>query len=150
MFDSIEVPQIIIATLIAGIGSQLYKFVIEGITKRHLNWKLLNSYGGMPSSHTAFVAALTTAVGIEEGIASAPFAIVFVLSSIIVRDAIGFRRYLGTHGRMINMLVRDLPDVEEFKYPYQLNERIGHTPFEAFVGGCVGILVSIFCYLFIF
>ncbi|MDP3964209.1 MAG: divergent PAP2 family protein [bacterium] len=144
-----DFPNILIASLTAGILTQLFKFVNEA---RHgkIKWNILNSYGGMPSAHTAFVAGLSTAVGISEGLASAEFAIAFILSLLIARDAIGFRRYLGTHGRVINMLTRELPDGEELKYPLQLRERIGHTPLEAAVGALVGIGVSAAYYVFIF
>lgn len=104
----------------------------------------------MPSAHTAFVAALTTAVGVSEGIDSAAFAISFILSIIIVRDAIGFRRYLGTHGRVINMLMRELPEGEDLKYPLRLRERVGHTPLEALVGTLVGVSISLICLLVFF
>ncbi len=110
---------------------------------------MLNSYGGMPSAHTAFVSSLTTGVGISEGLDSAAFAVAFILSLIIARDAIGFRRYLGTHGRVINMLMRELPDGEELKYPPQVRERVGHTPLEALVGAIVGVGITfLFYYLF--
>jgi len=144
-----QVPKILIASLASGILTQLYKFIRDS-AKGRINWSTLNTYGGMPSAHTAFVAALTTAVGISEGIDSAIFAVSFILSAIIVRDAIGFRRYLGTHGRVINMLVRELPDGEDLKYPLQLKERVGHTPLEAFVGALVGIIITSAFYLFIF
>ncbi len=144
-----DIPKILIASLTAGFATQIFKFVREAF-KGHVNWNLLNSYGGMPSAHTAFVSSLTTAVGISEGVDSAGFAISFILSLIIARDAIGFRRYLGTHGRVINMLMRELPDGEELKYPMQLKERVGHTPLEALVGALVGICITLMYYWLVF
>ncbi|MBU0707648.1 divergent PAP2 family protein [Patescibacteria group bacterium] len=144
-----EFPKILLSALIAGLATQLFKFIREA-TRGHIKWDLLNSYGGMPSAHTAFVAALTTAVGVSEGIDSAAFAISFILSIIIVRDAIGFRRYLGTHGRVINMLMRELPEGEDLKYPLRLRERVGHTPLEALVGTLVGVSISLICLLVFF
>ncbi|MDD5567541.1 MAG: divergent PAP2 family protein [Patescibacteria group bacterium] len=144
-----ELPKILIASLSAGILTQLFKFFREAYYGR-VQWSLLNSYGGMPSAHTAFVSALTASVCFSEGIDSPAFAISFILSAIIARDAIGFRRYLGTHGRVINMLMRELPDGEALKYPPQLRERVGHTPLEALVGMIIGISIAAIFYLLIY
>lgn len=145
----IELPKILIASLTAGICTQLFKFV-RASWRGDIKWYMLNRYGGMPSAHTAFVASLTTAVGISDGLASPAFAVAFILSAITVRDAIGFRRYLGTHGRMLNMLVRELPQSEALKFPSHLDEKVGHTPLEALVGGLIGIAISTLYFLFIF
>jgi len=144
-----EIPKILISSLVAGLSTQIFKFVREA-ARGQMRWSVLNAYGGMPSAHTAFVASLTTAVGISEGMDSPAFAITFILSLIIARDAIGFRRYLGTHGRVINMLMRELPDGEGLKYPPRVRERVGHTPLEAVVGGLVGIAITLFFYWVIF
>ncbi len=144
-----DLPKILLASLTAGIITQVFKFV-RASWHGNVQWHMLNRYGGMPSAHTAFVASLTTAIGISEGIDSPIFAVVFILSAIIVRDAIGFRRYLGTHGRMLNMLVRELPQSEALKFPNRLDEKVGHTPLEAFVGGLIGVAISCLYFLFIF
>jgi hypothetical protein len=143
-------PYIIITSLTAGLGTQLFKFIRRSWRDKRLEWRRLNTYGGMPSAHTAFVASLTTAIGLQDGVDSPAFAVAFILSGIIVRDAIGFRRYLGNHGRMLNMIVQSLPDNLRGRFPQRLQERIGHTPFEALVGGGIGVLVAIAFYSFVF
>lgn len=143
-------PQIIIAALTAGLGTQFFKFLRGTWRDKKIDWRRLNTYGGMPSAHTAFVSSLTTAIGIREGINSPAFAVAFILSGIIIRDAIGFRRYLGNHGQTLNLLVQNLPDNERAKFPQRLQERIGHTPTEALVGGCIGIIVAVLYYTLVF
>jgi acid phosphatase family membrane protein YuiD len=49
----------------------------------------------MPSSHTALIVAVTHAIGLTEGFASAPFALAFVVAMIVVYDATGVRRQAG-------------------------------------------------------
>lgn len=143
-------PQIIITALTAGLGTQFFKFVRRSIRDKRFEWRRLNTYGGMPSAHTAFVASLTTAIGIQEGIDSPSFAIAFILSGIIVRDAIGFRRYLGNHGHILNKLVQSLSEQLRSQFPQRLQERIGHTPTEALVGGIIGIIVAVLYYTIVF
>lgn len=48
--------------------------------------------GGMPSSHSAFVSALSTAVSITEGFGSAIFLITLAFSIIIIHDAVRVRK----------------------------------------------------------
>lgn len=131
--------------VIAGIGSQILKlaFTVRG---GRPDWRVLNEYGGMPSSHTAFMVSLSTAVGLHEGFRSAAFAVAFITMLIIVRDAIGFRQYLSEHGRLIKGLLEQLPMVDRQRLAPHLQERLGHTPLEAFVGGLLGIGVTLLLY----
>jgi acid phosphatase family membrane protein YuiD len=143
-------PHIIITALTAGLGTQFFKFLRGALRDKKFDWRRMNTYGGMPSAHTAFVSSLTTAIGIQDGINSPAFAVAFILSGIIIRDAIGFRRYLGNHGHTLNQLVQNLPDDQRARFPQRLQERIGHTPTEALVGGCIGNIVAVLYYQFVF
>lgn len=49
--------------------------------------------GGMPSAHSAFTSALTTAIGITQGINSALFAVTLAFSIIVWHDAIRIRKH---------------------------------------------------------
>jgi hypothetical protein len=131
----------ILAPFLALIIAQSIKIIIDSF-KGEFAWNKFNSYGGMPSSHAAIVAALATEIGKNLGLASPLFAISLVLAFIIIRDAVGFRRYLGDHGKVLNMLIKDLPDYEEDKYPY-LEKRLGHTYWQALVGILLGIAIAL-------
>lgn len=106
-------------------------------------WKAeyLFTHGHMPSSHTAFVASLVTAVGYYEGINSGAFAISVILAIIVIDDAVRLRMYMGDQGRYLNMLIRQLP-IDESKFP-RLKERIGHRVSEVIVGGIFGTLITL-------
>ena len=110
------------------------------ITKKRFSWSHLWGYGGMPSSHAALVASLATAVYLYEGV-SVAFGIAVVFALVIIRDALGLRSYLSEHSRILNKLIKDLPDEEEYKYPH-LEERIAHTSFQLFVGAILGIVIT--------
>lgn len=104
----------------------------------------LIGYSGMPSGHTAMVVSLATTVGLNEGVESPLFGFAFIFAFLIIRDAVGLRQYLGGHGKMINELVKDLKedDYLDHRYPL-LIEKIGHTPLQVLVGGCIGFWVSV-------
>lgn len=136
-----DIPKLVLIPIIAVSVTQVLKFIIEA-ARHELRWASLLEYGGMPSAHTAFVISLDTVIWRHEGIASPAFAVAMVFSLLIIRDAIGLRQVLGLHGRTLNMLIRELPDREERKFPQHLLERLGHTPLQAFVGACLGFAIG--------
>lgn len=138
---------ILILPLISGITAQIIKSLIRS-NHTKFSIKSLVAYSGMPSGHSAIIISLATIIGLEEGFSSPLFAISVVLAIIIIRDALGIRRYLGEHGRILNVLVKDLENdnVLEKKYPHLL-ERIGHTPLQVIMGSLMGFTISVIGYL---
>lgn len=134
--------------LISILIAQSAKFFVKS-NHRKLNLKGLMSYSGMPSGHSALVISLLTIVGLIEGINSSDFAISAALSIIVIRDALGLRIYLGQHGKILNLLVKDLKDDKylDDEYPHLL-EKIGHTPAQVLVGSLIGFLVSFLGFYF--
>lgn len=133
---------ILLLPLITGFIAQSVKFFIRSNQKK---FKLKNfvAYSGMPSGHSAMIISLATIMGLETGWDSPFFAMSAILAVIVIRDALGIRRYLGQHGRTLNILVKDLKDdkVLDEKYPHLL-ERIGHTPIQVTVGALIGFFIS--------
>ncbi len=134
---------ILILPLISGLVAQTIKFFVK-TNKQKFNIKNALAYAGMPSGHSAIVISLSTIAGLKLGWDSPIFAISIILAIIVIRDALGIRRYLGEHGRTLNILVKDLKDDEvlEKKYPHLL-ERIGHTPGQVLVGALIGFFISL-------
>ena len=133
---------LIIIPILTAVGTQVLKLGFDHI-KGNLDLKhMWDSYGGMPSSHGAFVACLATMVGYAAGWTSAAFAVSLVFAIITIRDAVGFRREIGVHGKILNRLVKEHPAAQSHTYPV-LAERWGHTPTEIVVGSIIGILVGI-------
>ena len=133
---------ILILPLAAGFIAQVIKFFIKS-NKQKIKLKNMIAYSGMPSGHSAITISLLTIVGLEEGLASPLFALSAILALIVIRDALGIRKYLGQHGKVLNILVKDLEDdklVDE-QYPHLL-ENIGHTPIQVVAGSILGFVVS--------
>lgn len=127
--------------------TQAIKLGIE-YYRGNFSWSHVNSYGGMPSSHAAFVSSLSYVLAHFEGLDSPAFAVSLILLIIVLRDAMGFRWQLGIHGRILNKLIKELPDTKEYQFPI-LSERLGHTPLEVTVGIITGILLSMVSLLFV-
>ncbi|WP_411953731.1 divergent PAP2 family protein [Alkalibacillus sp. S2W] len=144
--------------LFAVIFAQVVKIPIQYIATREINLGIAFSTGGMPSSHTAAVASLTTAIGIEHGLNSPLFAIACVLSIIVMYDATGIRRHAGEHATILNQLVKDVQRIvddaiqwqqkEEHEKQKELKELLGHQPVEVFFGAVTGILLAIITYTY--
>ncbi|RXT05749.1 divergent PAP2 family protein [Ammoniphilus sp. CFH 90114] len=139
---------------LAGITlAQAIKIPLHFFTHRTWKWGLLFSTGGMPSSHSAAVTALATAVGMTEGFGSTYFAIATIFAVIIMFDAAGVRRHAGEHAALLNILLDDFHLIKEelklFRTGAQqekrekLKELLGHKPIEVLIGGALGILIAL-------
>ena len=132
----------LLAPLVAWTIAQTAKVIIYSIREHRLNLRVLAVTGGMPSSHSAIVMGMTTAVGKYAGITSAPFAIALIFSFVVMYDAAGLRRAAGRQAAILNRLVEDLVNmrgVQEAK----LRELLGHTPVEVLVGAILGVLAGL-------
>jgi len=121
--------------------AQLIKILIELKKTKKINFALIISSGGMPSSHSSFVTAMATSVGIYEGFYSPIFALSAVFSLVVMYDAAGVRRAAGHQAAAINMLFKLFED-QGIKLDKNLKELLGHTPVEVAAGAILGILVA--------
>lgn len=143
MFELILIP------IIVALFTQALKLIIDGIPNNFNLQHLINDYGGMPSSHTAFVTALATVIGLSQGFNSAAFAIAFVLMLIVIRDAIGFRREIGRNSVFTNMLAKQIFKNSSLRTKVKLemlNEKVGHSLSQVIVGFIVGVCLSVILY----
>ena len=146
------------AALVAIVFAQVIKIPIKLIVAREFTPSLAFSTGGMPSSHSAAVTALTTGIGIVEGVTSPVFAVAFVFSIITMFDATGVRRHAGEHAVVLNQLIKDFQyfvdgardwnKKEEYEKRQELKELLGHQPIEVFFGGLTGIGIAFLLYPF--
>lgn len=121
---------------------QLFKVLWEWTRTGKLDLRVLSRSGGMPSSHTALVGSLATALGIEYGLDSPYFAIAAILAFIVMYDATGVRQQSGKHARILNQILKELfsgqPISEE-----ELKELLGHTGVEVIIGLIVSVFYTI-------
>lgn len=144
------------AALIAIVFAQLIKIPIKLMVTKEFSPGLAFSTGGMPSSHSAAVTALTTGIGIVDGVTSTVFAASCVFSIIIMFDATGVRRQAGEQAVVLNQLIKDFQffvegakgwnKKEETVKRRELKELLGHQPIEVFFGGLFGIGIAFLLY----
>ncbi len=104
---------ILLTVSCAWLAAQVIKAAIEFRFTRRITWRVLFGMGGMPSSHSASVTSLSTAVGLHVGFDSALFAATAVLAAIVMTDAAGVRRAAGRHASVLNWLLTDFVDEEQ-------------------------------------
>ncbi|OMC86968.1 hypothetical protein BK128_09900 [Viridibacillus sp. FSL H7-0596] len=146
----------LLSSLLAIIFAQFVKIPIHFIATKKIDWSLFTSTGGMPSSHSAAVSALTTAIGFESGVDSPLFAASTVFAIIVMFDATGIRYQAGQQAVIINQLRKDFQvfvneakgwiNKKEEEKMQELKTLLGHRPSEVFFGSLTGILISVFVY----
>ena len=131
--------EIIFIAIISWAAAQIIKMILDVIATGKIDWELMFSSGGMPSSHSSFVCSMATAVGLSRGFDSVEFAISFVLAIVVMYDAAGVRRAAGSHAVVINKLLDNL----NIKIDENLKELLGHTPIQVGAGAILGIIIAI-------
>ena len=146
LFEIVRHPWFISA-FVAGGAAQILKFIIGCWRTRRLDLSYLAGAGGMPSSHSALVSALATAVGLTEGF-DAPDAMIAVgFGLLVLCDAATLRRAAGEHAKLLNRIVAKLNDgLDEADRleAERLRERLGHSRREVIAGMLFGIAVAFF------
>ncbi len=134
----------LVSALAAWAVAQAIKGLIIFLREHRLSWERFSGSGGMPSSHSSTVCALTTSAVLRYGFSSGIFAISAILSVIVIYDARGVRREAGRHGQMLNELQTYLEkNTAPLKRTENFDELVGHSPAEVAVGMAVGVLVSL-------
>ena len=132
----------LLAPLVAWTIAQAAKLILTSVRQRRINLRVLAETGGMPSSHSAIVMGLTTAIGKYSGLSSAAFAIALIFTFVVMYDAAGLRRAAGRQAEVLNRLVEDLVNMRRVQEA-RLRELLGHTPFEVLVGAVIGLAVGL-------
>lgn len=140
--------------------AQFIKVPILFALTRKVDWSLIVSTGGMPSSHSAAVTALATGVGLDSGFDSSIFAVATIFAIITMYDATGVRRQAGEHAAILNQLrkdfnrfiseAKDWPYMNEQEMRKELKELLGHKPIEVFFGALTGIFLTLIVYSIIY
>jgi uncharacterized protein len=146
--DSILTNYILWAALTAWSLAQVIKVPLEFIRTRRWNFALLFSAGGMPSSHSALVAATAHGIGLKEGFHTPLFALAVAFAMIVIYDATGIRRQAGRHAALINAMISDLTSGHPLKEEH-LREVLGHTPLQALMGTLMGLAIAQLAWYFL-
>ena len=136
--------QILISAVCGWLIAQILKTIIHlYFTKSFVAERLVGS-GGMPSSHSATVCALSTATALTCGIGSTEFAIACILAIIVMYDAMGVRRETGIQAKIINEMMELFNNMnQEISAEDKLKEFVGHTPLQVLVGAILGVIIAL-------
>ncbi len=134
----------LMVALLATVLAQVLKIVIVAATERRFAPDRLLETGGMPSSHSAAVTALTLSIGLEMGWSSPAFAISAVFAGIVMYDATGIRRAAGMQAQLINDLVEELGHLFDAGFqPQALKTLLGHTYPQVLMGALLGVVTAL-------
>ena len=131
----------LLACITAWFIAQILKIILTFYSSKKLDLARIIGSGGMPSSHTAFVMALSTAIGRLHGWDSSIFAVALCFSLVVMYDAAGVRRAAGNQAIVLNKIIEDLAHNKPIT-DQKLKELIGHTPKEVMAGAILGILIA--------
>ena len=134
--------QVLWVTLAAWLAAQSIKILLEIRREHRFDSRWIMGTGGMPSAHSAGVAALATSVGLKSGFDTVNFAVALIFALVTMFDAQGVRRAAGRQAAILNKII------DEFNVSGQisegrLKELLGHTPTEVVAGGLVGCFLAI-------
>lgn len=133
--------ELLLAPLVSWFVAQGLKFAIS-LRKDGVQFRDLYASGGFPSSHTAFASSVMMLIGLRRGFGSTEFAIIAVVTAIVMYDAIGVRRSSGQNSAAI----KELAAKSKIKLDTVINRAKGHLPQEVVAGFIVGALVSVVFY----
>ncbi|MFX3623406.1 MAG: divergent PAP2 family protein [Ectobacillus sp.] len=131
----------LVCAVLAWFLAQLAKVILTLIETRDFDVSKFFSSGGMPSSHSSTVTALAVAIGFEEGMESTIFALAAIFAIIVMYDASGVRLAVSKQAKILNDFFHG-----RTKGYQQLNELVGHTPYQVIVGAILGIAVAAWYY----
>ncbi len=129
-------------SLVAWAIAQTLKVLVILAREHRLDlWRLVSA-GGMPSSHSALVAALATGIAMKDGVKSSTFALAMIFAAVVMYDAAGIRQAVSIQARILNRMLD-----EYFKHQRwneeRLRELLGHTRIEVLVGASLGIAMAL-------
>lgn len=121
---------------------QLFKLIYDLCTTKKFNFKRILGAGGMPSSHSAVVTSLATLIGKDMGLGSSIFALALIFAFVVMYDACGVRRAAGKQAKVLNDIV-NTPGLSSLQVQEKLQEALGHTPTQVFVGALIGFIAGL-------
>ncbi len=132
-----------LAFAIAWILSILIKTALAAWSKKK-NPDIADGFknGGMPSSHSTVVSAITFSIFMTQGF-SAVFFVSLVFSLIVISDAFRLRRNVGIQAEQLNLLLKKSKQKT-------IDVVYGHTLPQVLAGIILGVVISYMIFIIIF
>jgi acid phosphatase family membrane protein YuiD len=142
-FKELAENKILWTAISAWFVAQFLKGVFYYAVEKRINFKrFVVGSGGMPSSHSALVTSLATAVGIAKGWDSPMTAIAIMFAAVVMYDAAGVRLAASRQAVILNKIVDEIFEEGEF-HQERLKELLGHTPVEVIAGATLGVIMAL-------
>lgn len=130
--------------LLAWACAQLLKALIYAAINKKFEVSRLFGDGGMPSGHSATVAAMSITSALLYGLSSFQFAVTAILALIVMHDAMGVRLEAGKQAKVLNEMIEFFQSIgKEPLSEDKLKELIGHTPIQVLAGSVIGLIVAL-------
>ena len=119
---------------------------------------VLLSFGGFPSSHTAFITALSVSIlvlQLHEGKLDYTFSLALGLGAIVVYDSLGLRYIRKDHDKILDEIssAGDFRENDLMKFHFGIRKKRDYTRniyYRGIMAGVIlGIIVSLLCCLII-
>ena len=149
MWKELLENQVLISSVIGWTVAQVLKTIIDCALNKSFNAERLTGSGGMPSSHSATVCALTMSAALCYGLGSFEFAVSFVVAMVVMYDAVGVRRETGKQAKLLNWMMTENPfklklnELNAEIVQETLKEYVGHTPLQVVAGAILGIIIAL-------
>lgn len=133
----------LLAGALAWVTAQLLKYIFASIKSRSpRQLRQLYLSGNMPSAHSATVVAITTMIGLIDGVGGGLFALAVIFSAVVMYDAVMVRRSSGEQGAAILAYFKE---IKTKIVPPRVAK--GHTPLEVIAGTALGVVIAIVVFL---
>ena len=143
-WDELLANQVLMSAVTGWVVAQVLKTIIDLALNKSFNPERLVGSGGMPSSHSATVCGMTTAAALHYGVGSFEFAVCFILSMVVMYDAMGVRRETGKQAKLLNsVFFENILNLDGVFLQEKLKEYVGHTPLQVVAGAILGILIAV-------
>ena len=143
-FQELTSNQTLMTGVTGWVVAQVLKTILDIGLNHSFNPERLVGSGGMPSSHSSTVCSMATAAALRYGVGSFEFAISFVLSMIVMYDAMGVRRETGKQAKLLNsVFFENILNLDGVFLQEKLKEYVGHTPLQVVAGAVLGILLAV-------
>lgn len=144
-WDELLANQVLMSAVTGWVVAQVLKTIIDLALNKSFNPERLVGSGGMPSSHSATVCGMTTAAALHYGVGSFEFAVCFILSMVVMYDAMGVRRETGKQAKLLNSILLENPlKLSGEVLQEKLKEYVRHTPLQVAAGAILGIALAVF------
>jgi acid phosphatase family membrane protein YuiD len=138
--------------IIAGatqVASMITKAIILTIKNKALAFNKMATYGGMPSSHTAFVSSFMFGVALDKnyGWQSPFFVIGLIVTAIVMADALKLRDTIDKLNDILKeVIAKDKELAKKIKFP----KHIAHKGIEIVAGLIFSFLFTFIFYLLLY